>query len=111
MVKTTNHIGESTAATMSSKRKKLEDDENSSISKKQRTRVSFSCGECHRRKQKAKTNTLSSRVLADPTTLLHSFSAIAKYLVLIASREKYPTFARRILRENLIMTSAQGWRG
>ncbi|KAL0070712.1 hypothetical protein AAF712_001933 [Marasmius tenuissimus] len=87
MVKTTNHIGESTAATMSSKRKKLEDDENSSISKKQRTRVSFSCGECHRRKQKAKTNTLSSRVLADPTTLLHSFSAIAKYLVLIASRE------------------------
>ncbi|KAJ3570396.1 hypothetical protein NP233_g4431 [Leucocoprinus birnbaumii] len=34
------------------KRKKLEDDAPAS-SKKQRTRVSFSCGECHRRKQKA----------------------------------------------------------
>ncbi|KAK2466252.1 hypothetical protein APHAL10511_001894 [Amanita phalloides] len=35
------------------KRRKSEDDEaNASVSKKQRTRVSFSCGECHRRKQK-----------------------------------------------------------
>ncbi|KAK7470590.1 hypothetical protein VKT23_002014 [Stygiomarasmius scandens] len=37
----------------SSKRKQLEDDEPGPAStKKQRTRVSFSCGECHRRKQK-----------------------------------------------------------
>ncbi|KAF9057616.1 hypothetical protein BJ165DRAFT_1333850 [Panaeolus papilionaceus] len=37
----------------SAKRKKLEDDTtNGLVAKKQRTRVSFSCGECHRRKQK-----------------------------------------------------------
>ncbi|THV08496.1 hypothetical protein K435DRAFT_708323 [Dendrothele bispora CBS 962.96] len=37
----------------SSKRKQLEEDEPSpTTTKKQRTRVSFSCGECHRRKQK-----------------------------------------------------------
>ncbi|KAF9075739.1 fungal-specific transcription factor domain-containing protein [Rhodocollybia butyracea] len=34
------------------KRKKLDDDEPNGTSKKQRTRVSFSCFECHRRKQK-----------------------------------------------------------
>ncbi|KAF8558765.1 hypothetical protein OG21DRAFT_1474614 [Imleria badia] len=35
------------------KRRKTEDDDESSLqAKKQRTRVSFSCGECHRRKQK-----------------------------------------------------------
>ncbi|KAG6837432.1 hypothetical protein H0H93_009526 [Arthromyces matolae] len=35
------------------KRKKYEEEDQSSLSaKKQRTRVSFSCGECHRRKQK-----------------------------------------------------------
>ncbi|CAA7259812.1 unnamed protein product [Cyclocybe aegerita] len=36
----------------SGKRRKAEDDMNGMVSKKQRTRVSFSCGECHRRKQK-----------------------------------------------------------
>ncbi|KAF8076452.1 fungal-specific transcription factor domain-containing protein [Lyophyllum atratum] len=37
----------------SSKRKKFDDEDLASVSsKKQRTRVSFSCGECHRRKQK-----------------------------------------------------------
>ncbi|GLB33863.1 putative fungal specific transcription factor [Lyophyllum shimeji] len=37
----------------SSKRKKCDDEDLTSLSsKKQRTRVSFSCGECHRRKQK-----------------------------------------------------------
>ncbi|KAF9534276.1 hypothetical protein CPB83DRAFT_843977 [Crepidotus variabilis] len=34
------------------KRKKLDDDFSNGPLKKQRTRVSFSCGECHRRKQK-----------------------------------------------------------
>ncbi|KAL0574671.1 hypothetical protein V5O48_007287 [Marasmius crinis-equi] len=52
MVKTTSSIVDPDSAAMSSKRKKLEDDEHGSMSKKQRTRVSFSCGECHRRKQK-----------------------------------------------------------
>lgn len=38
--------------TISTKRKKTEDDDGQGLSKKQRTRVSFSCAECHRRKQK-----------------------------------------------------------
>ncbi|KAF8165296.1 fungal-specific transcription factor domain-containing protein [Crassisporium funariophilum] len=51
MVKTTEYASSSPVS--SSKRKKTEDDTLTGlVSKKQRTRVSFSCGECHRRKQK-----------------------------------------------------------
>ncbi|KAJ7781184.1 hypothetical protein B0H16DRAFT_1497372 [Mycena metata] len=39
-----------------SKRKSKDDDENAPSAKKQRTRVSFSCGECHRRKQRCDRN-------------------------------------------------------
>ncbi|TFK43482.1 nuclear protein [Crucibulum laeve] len=51
IVKTSDHISPSSSIS-STKRKKLEDEPNGLSSKKQRTRVSFSCGECHRRKQK-----------------------------------------------------------
>lgn len=47
----------------SAKRKKFEDDGGQS-SKKQRTRVSFSCGECHRRKQKCDRQTPCSHCVA-----------------------------------------------
>ncbi|KDR83690.1 hypothetical protein GALMADRAFT_236024 [Galerina marginata CBS 339.88] len=51
MVKTTEYDG--SQPTPSGKRKKGEEEAiNALASKKQRTRVSFSCGECHRRKQK-----------------------------------------------------------
>ncbi|KAF8913948.1 fungal-specific transcription factor domain-containing protein [Gymnopilus junonius] len=51
MVKTTEYDGSQPGP--SGKRKKGDEDAISGmISKKQRTRVSFSCGECHRRKQK-----------------------------------------------------------
>ncbi|KJA30225.1 hypothetical protein HYPSUDRAFT_32362 [Hypholoma sublateritium FD-334 SS-4] len=50
MVKTSEY--DSPQSISSGKRKKGEEDANGLISKKQRTRVSFSCGECHRRKQK-----------------------------------------------------------
>ncbi|RDB22686.1 putative transcriptional regulatory protein C1F7.11c [Hypsizygus marmoreus] len=48
-----SHFHSPSNTSSSAKRKKLEDEDGMSISsKKQRTRVSFSCGECHRRKQK-----------------------------------------------------------
>ncbi|KAF8974514.1 fungal-specific transcription factor domain-containing protein [Flammula alnicola] len=51
MVKTAEH--DLSQSISSGKRKKGEEDIiNGLVSKKQRTRVSFSCGECHRRKQK-----------------------------------------------------------
>ncbi|KIM46134.1 hypothetical protein M413DRAFT_441197 [Hebeloma cylindrosporum] len=51
MVKTTEY---DSAQSISSGKRKKGDEEfvNGMVSKKQRTRVSFSCGECHRRKQK-----------------------------------------------------------
>ncbi|KXN89634.1 hypothetical protein AN958_05501 [Leucoagaricus sp. SymC.cos] len=45
------------------KRKKLDDD-TAQTTKKQRTRVSFSCGECHRRKQKCDRQTPCSHCIA-----------------------------------------------
>ncbi|KAF9567328.1 hypothetical protein CPC08DRAFT_703234 [Agrocybe pediades] len=51
MVKTGDY--DTSQSTLSGKRKKVEEEPMSAaVSKKQRTRVSFSCGECHRRKQK-----------------------------------------------------------
>ncbi|KZT20350.1 hypothetical protein NEOLEDRAFT_1140800 [Neolentinus lepideus HHB14362 ss-1] len=53
MVKTTNHTSPGgTPGAQSAKRKKEDDDAIVGSSKKPRTRVSYSCGECHRRKQK-----------------------------------------------------------
>ncbi|KAF8639847.1 hypothetical protein AX17_001102 [Amanita inopinata Kibby_2008] len=54
MVKAANQVSPRISAPSSSfKRRKSEDeDTNGMVTKKQRTRVSFSCGECHRRKQK-----------------------------------------------------------
>ncbi|KAG7096899.1 hypothetical protein E1B28_004305 [Marasmius oreades] len=64
MVKPTTPIAEPNSPTMSSKRKKSEEEEQGSLSKKQRTRVSFSCGECHRRKQKCDRQTPCSHCVA-----------------------------------------------
>ncbi|KAF9453082.1 hypothetical protein P691DRAFT_802459 [Macrolepiota fuliginosa MF-IS2] len=50
-------------STTLAKRKKLEDDI-TQAAKKQRTRVSFSCGECHRRKQKCDRQTPCSHCIA-----------------------------------------------
>ncbi|TDL29590.1 hypothetical protein BD410DRAFT_780039 [Rickenella mellea] len=53
MVKTSdNSAVQSQLESPSSKRKKPDDHEPNGIKKKARTRVSYSCGECHRRKQK-----------------------------------------------------------
>ncbi|KAF5388032.1 hypothetical protein D9615_000457 [Tricholomella constricta] len=49
---TSSHFSASSQPPASAKRKKFDDDDLGVSSKKQRTRVSFSCGECHRRKQK-----------------------------------------------------------
>ncbi|KAF9268017.1 hypothetical protein L218DRAFT_954410 [Marasmius fiardii PR-910] len=64
MVKPTALIAESNSVSMSTKRKKSEEEEQGSMSKKQRTRVSFSCGECHRRKQKCDRQTPCSHCVA-----------------------------------------------
>ncbi|EMD40742.1 hypothetical protein CERSUDRAFT_80391 [Gelatoporia subvermispora B] len=45
-------MSESTPGPSSFTRRRSEDEDSSRISKKPRTRVSYSCGECHRRKQK-----------------------------------------------------------
>lgn len=53
MVKPANHASPGgTPAGQSAKRKKEDDEGHAGSSKKARTRVSYSCGECHRRKQK-----------------------------------------------------------
>ncbi|KIK68090.1 hypothetical protein GYMLUDRAFT_36919 [Collybiopsis luxurians FD-317 M1] len=48
----TQYPSTSSLPVSATKRKKLDEEEQNGSSKKQRTRVSFSCSECHRRKQK-----------------------------------------------------------
>ncbi|TFK75857.1 hypothetical protein BDN72DRAFT_954408 [Pluteus cervinus] len=65
MVKSNNLLSPSTTPAVLSKRRKAEDDDVSGVaSKKPRTRVSFSCGECHRRKQKCDRQTPCSHCVA-----------------------------------------------
>ncbi|KAF5363248.1 hypothetical protein D9756_000428 [Leucocoprinus leucothites] len=60
---TAKHSDQSQLPPSLAKRKKLEDDA-PATNKKQRTRVSFSCGECHRRKQKCDRQTPCSHCVA-----------------------------------------------
>ncbi|OBZ70156.1 putative transcriptional regulatory protein C1F7.11c [Grifola frondosa] len=52
MVKNISRLSEELTPGPSTMRRKSEDEDSNRISKKPRTRVSYSCGECHRRKQK-----------------------------------------------------------
>ncbi|KAJ8515060.1 hypothetical protein ONZ45_g7465 [Pleurotus djamor] len=68
---------------LATKRKKEELSDEIPTSKKQRTRVSFSCGECHRRKQK------------EDTMLPLSSTESARSVPAIYTREERPGFERK----------------
>jgi len=64
----------SSSSSSTIKRKKFDDDEQNGNKKKPRTRVSYSCGECHRRKQKVRHPSFPSFTML----ILLTFSVIDK---------------------------------